>query len=123
MFSRIDHVALHVADIENSIEFYTTYFGFVVYSEHQLASGTKIVYLKLGDTVLELVSNGSRRNHDTHIALHAPNFNEAITFLDQQPLLACTPPHDSPARVPEEKGWRRATYLGPDNEVIEIRGC
>ena len=122
MFRRIDHVALHVKDIKKSQQFYSDYFGFEPYFESALPSGVRIVYLKLGDTVLELVSDGSSNLQNMHFALQADNFDEAVAYLDQLPVLAYMPPHDTPAREPVETGWRRATYFGPDNEVIEIRG-
>ena len=34
MFKRIDHVALHVVDLERSIAFYERHFGFKNYFQH-----------------------------------------------------------------------------------------
>ena len=58
MFMRIDHVALHVAELDRSVAFYATHFGFEKYFEHISSRGGRIAYLKLGDTVLELVDHG-----------------------------------------------------------------
>ena len=54
MYKRIDHVALHVADLERSVAFYEHHFGFRNYSQQTVTGGPRIAYLKLGDTVLEL---------------------------------------------------------------------
>jgi lactoylglutathione lyase len=31
-------------------------------------------------------------------------------------------PHQTAAREPREKGWRRVVFRGPDGEQIELRG-
>ena len=54
VYKRIDHVALHVADLERSIAFYERHFGFKNYAQQTVTGGPRIAYLKLGDTVLEL---------------------------------------------------------------------
>jgi catechol 2,3-dioxygenase-like lactoylglutathione lyase family enzyme len=54
-YRRIDHVAINVSDLEASKKFYETHFGFKTYFEHGTPRGFNISYLKLGDTVLELV--------------------------------------------------------------------
>ena len=122
MFKRIDHVAFYVSNIEVSMAFYTNYFGFKAYYEHYTPEGDQVVSMKLGNTILELVSNGTRQIKDMHIALQADNFDEAMAFLAQHPVLACRQTHPIAAREAHEAGWRRATFVGPDNELIEIRG-
>ena len=54
MFKRIDHVAIHVKDLDRSVVFYEKYFGFKKYFQHAATGGLQIAYLKLGDTILEL---------------------------------------------------------------------
>ncbi len=63
MFKRIDHVAVHVSDLDRSVDFYEKYFGFKKYFQNMAAEGMQIAYLKLGDTVLELThrSDGSMK--------------------------------------------------------------
>jgi lactoylglutathione lyase len=60
-FSRIDHVALEVADLQHSVDFYSKHFGFRHYFDQTTPAGLKIGYLKLGSTVLELVGKKSVR--------------------------------------------------------------
>ena len=122
MFSRIDHVALHVSDLGKSVDFYTNNFGFKQYFDYITKSGIRIVYLRLNDTVLELLDNGTRKIDDMHLALHATDFERAIEHMQQHNVPAHQAPHPTPARESGEENWLRATFIGPDNEVIEIRG-
>jgi lactoylglutathione lyase len=55
MIIRIDHTAITVTDITASVEFYTQVLGF--HYDHEMfipESNLHIVYLRLGDTILEL---------------------------------------------------------------------
>ena len=100
MFIRIDHIAFVVKDREKSIKFYEGYFGFRKYYEHDVPVPTieKIVYLKLGDTVLDY-----KRLKGIGVPVE-------------------TEPHAAGAREPREEGWRRVVFKGPDGESIEFRG-
>jgi catechol 2,3-dioxygenase-like lactoylglutathione lyase family enzyme len=55
MITRIDHTTISVSDIQRSVAFYTTYLGFTI--DHEMLipeSRLRIVFLRLGDTILEL---------------------------------------------------------------------
>ena len=125
MFKRIDHVAFTVKDRVKSIDFYEKYFGFKKYYEHDVPVPTieKIVYLKLGDTILELVHmpTGSI-NQGFHFCLESDNFNEDYTRLKNAGIPVNTEPHPAGAREPREEDWRRVVFVGPDGELIEFRG-
>ena len=122
MFRRIDHVALHVADLRRSIDFYEKHFGFKKYFQHEATGGMQIAYLKLGDTVLELTHKSGDPPAGFHFCLEAEDFNRSIDELQKNGVEMVRPPHDTPARVPREKGWRRVVFRGPDGEQIELRG-
>jgi len=52
---RIDHTTITVSDLARSVDFYTGHLGFVI--DHEMwipESRLKIVFLRVGDTVLEL---------------------------------------------------------------------
>lgn len=125
MFRRIDHIAFSVKDREKSVEFYEKYFGFKKYYEHDVPVPVieKIIYLKLGDTVLELIHmpNGPV-NQGYHFCLESNNFDEDYRRLKEAGLLVETEPHPAGAREPREQGWRRTVFKGPDGESIEFRG-
>ena len=120
-YKRIDHVAIHVSDLEASKKFYETHFGFETYFEHDTPMGFDISYLKLGDTVLEMVGRGEPSS-GFHFCLESDNFQESVQRLSDAGVEIMQPPHDVPARLPREEGWMRVVFKGPDGEQIEIRG-
>jgi lactoylglutathione lyase len=122
MFKRIDHVALHVTDLDGSVKFYERHFGFRHYFQHAAGSGAQIAYLKLGDTVLELTHHFDGAMTGFHFCLETDNFDETVAKLQNNGVKLIRAPHDTAAREPRENGWRRVVFAGPDGEQIELRG-
>jgi lactoylglutathione lyase len=122
MFKRIDHVALHVKDLDDSVKFYENHFGFKHYFQHAAGSGVQIAYLKLGDTVLELTHHFDGAMTGFHFCLETDNFDETVAQLQKEAVKLSRAPHDTAARDPRENGWRRVVFAGPDGEQIELRG-
>ena len=122
MFKRIDHVAIHVADLDRSVKFYERHFGFKHYFQHAAGGGLQIAYLKLGDTVLELTHHSEGLMAGFHFCLETDNFIEAVETLQHDGVKLVRAPHDTAAREPRENGWRRVVFAGPDGEQIELRG-
>jgi lactoylglutathione lyase len=122
MFKRIDHVAIHVADLDRSVNFYEKHFGFKHYFQHAAGSGAQIAYLKLGDTVLELTHHSDGAMVGFHFCLETDNFDETVEQLQTTGVKLVRAPHDTAAREPRENGWRRVVFAGPDGEQIELRG-
>ena len=81
MFTRIDHIALHVNNIEKSTKFYTENFGFQDYFYNIVANGLKIRYLKLGDTILELSGHSDGEITGFHFCLQTMDFLNSINKL------------------------------------------
>ena len=122
MFKRIDHVALHVADLDRSIAFYERHFGFRSYFQHTVPGGMRIAYLKLGDSILELTHHTDGPMSGFHFCLETDKFDESVAELQQSGVALVRAPHPTAAREPKEKGWRRVVFGGPDGEQIELRG-
>lgn len=122
MYKRIDHVALHVADLERSVAFYERHFGFKNYFEQAVPAGPRIAYLKLGDTVLELTHRSEGAMTGFHFCLESDNFDEAVSELQAAGVPLIRAPHPTAAREPREENWRRVVFRGPDGEQIELRG-
>ena len=121
-FKRIDHTALHVANIEVSKNFYETHFGFETYFEHETPTGIPIAYLRLKDTVLELTGMEDTPVNGFHFCLETDDFEGAVADLKAATVELIQPPHKTAAREPREKNWQRVVFKGPDGELIELRG-
>jgi len=122
MFKRIDHVALHVTDLERSVAFYERHFGFRHYFRQTGSGGLQIGYLKLGDTVLELTHHSDGAMAGFHFCLETDHFDQTVEQLQRDGVKLLRAPHDTAAREPRENGWRRVVFAGPDGEQIELRG-
>lgn len=127
MFKRIDHIAIKVKNLEKSVHFYETYFGFHKYFEHTVPSPLiqKIAYLKLGDSILELIhvlENENINNQDFHFCLESSDFDKDFNTLKNAQIKIDTFPHKTEAREKKEERWQRAVFIGLDQERIEIRG-
>ena len=122
LFRRIDHVGLMVRSLDRSATFYNHYFGFNTYFTHTTASGVSIAYLRLNDTVLELVEADLHVSlSGYHMALECSDLRQAVDYLSQHmPVKKSI--HETPMRKPSERTWKRVVFLGPDDEEIELRG-
>jgi lactoylglutathione lyase len=122
MFKRIDHVAIHVADLNRSVTFYEKHFGFKHYFQQTATGGSQIAYLKLADTVLELTHHSDGEMKGFHFCLETDNFDDSVAKLQADGVVLIRAPHNTAAREPREQGWRRVVFGGPDGEQIELRG-
>src|SRR6185503_2641824 len=122
MFKRIDHVAIHVSDLENSVKFYVSHFGFKDYFRQVASGGLQIAYLKLADTVLELTHHPGETMSGFHFCLETDSFDKTVSQLQEDGVKLLRAPHATAAREPRENGWRRVVFAGPDGEQIELRG-
>src|SRR5436190_21880744 len=122
MFKRIDHVAIHVSDLNSSVAFYEKHFGLNKYYQHAATGGLQIAYLTLGDTVLELTHNSDGAVAGFHFCLETDNLAETVEDLHKQRVRLVRPSHDTAARELREIGWRRVVFGGSDGEQIELRG-
>ena len=122
MYKRIDHIALHVADLDRSVGFYERHFGFKNYFVQAVPGGPRIAYLKLGDTVLELTHRAEGAMTGFHFCLETDGFDDAVSQLQPEGVELIRAPHPTAAREPREKDWRRVLFRGPDGEQIELRG-
>ena len=122
IFKKIDHIALHVENLDISKEFYKKYFGFLDHYEQITSSNIHISYLKLGDTILELVGRPDGKIAGFHWCMETDDFDGAVAQLCEKKIELVQAPHPTDARELREEGWRRAVFKGPDGEHIEIRG-
>lgn len=126
MIVKLDHVAITVNDLDRSVRFYESNFGFQEYVRTivpQNPSIREISYLRLGDAILELVHvPGSSLGEGYHFAFRVSEFDGEVARLREAGLPMTGPPHPTAAREAGEEDWRRVVFLGPDGEQIELRG-
>jgi glyoxylase I family protein len=94
MFKRIDHLELIPSDFEKSLAFYTQVLGFTLKERLKIASHPleEIAYLKLGDTVLELLRVTDAACVTTEpwgvgyrmMALEVEDMDRALEYLAEQ---------------------------------------
>jgi catechol 2,3-dioxygenase-like lactoylglutathione lyase family enzyme len=122
-FKRIDHVALHVADVSAACAFYVDTFGFEKIFEQKGTGGHAIAYIRLGDSQIEMTTRpGGEPMSGFHVCLQPIDFDRAIADLKGKGLPQVTEARPTTPRGPLEAGWRRAVFQGPHGELIEIRG-
>ncbi|MDF2923298.1 MAG: lactoylglutathione lyase-like lyase [Paenibacillaceae bacterium] len=113
-------------DRKRSIAFYEENFGFRKYFEHDVPGMPEIervVYLQLGDTVLELEQwTSDKENKGYHFCLISDDFDGDYARLVAAGVPVEKEPHIPSPRTPQETGWKRVVFKGPDGELIEFRG-
>lgn len=124
MFKRIDHVEIVPTDYERAIAFYCDVLGFAIRERVPLDLPylREIVFLELGDTVLELLdivdpappAVDSSRVGYRMMALEVDSMEDALVYLAGKGIEPSAPPH------PTGNGFR-AEILDPDGLPIEIR--
>ena len=124
MFKRIDHVEIVPSDYERAISFYCDVFGFAIRQRVPLglAHIREVVFLELGDTLLEVldivdpepVGVRVERVGYRMMALEVDSMDAALAYLSGKGI--------EPSRAPyPSAGGFRAEVLDPDGLRIEIR--
>ncbi|MBI4297152.1 MAG: VOC family protein [Chloroflexi bacterium] len=125
MFKRIDHVEIVTLDMEKTVGFYTRVLSFSVKQKLPMRSGSpwkEIVFLTLGDTMLELLSpagpvqgqSGQGQLGYRMMAIEVEDMDKALEYLKGQGVEISRPPL-SPGRP------SRAEIKDPNGFTIEIR--
>ena len=124
MFKRIDHVEIAPSDLERSIVFYTEVLGFRMKERVQIGSPVlkQVVYLELGDTMLEMLDyvDPAPADHTIRVgyrimALEVDSMEETLAFLAEKGIEPTEPPVDVGG------GSLRAEIVDPDGLPIELR--
>lgn len=124
MLRRIDHTTITVHDLERSIAFYTGLLGFAVDRRMWIPeSQLNIVFLRLGDTLLELfgvpVIRGTALSDVNevvgykHIGLHADSVDDEYRRLSEAGVRFRIPPTNV-------QSVRIAFFQDPDGVDIEL---
>ena len=124
MFKRVDHVEIVPSDTEKSIDFYVSILGFKIKSRNEVTMPPMraVIYLELGDTVLEIISADSPEPKSEAswqvgyrgIALEVNDMKEAVDYLMGKGITM--------AREPLDLGDSyRGEIRDPDGLIIELR--
>ncbi|MBI5445822.1 MAG: VOC family protein [Deltaproteobacteria bacterium] len=124
MFRRIDHVEIVPKDLERSIRFYSEVLGFRLKSRHPVPNPPmrEVVYLTLGDTMLELIGADVGTSGDPEkwqvgfrgIALEVEDMPAALQALSDRGVAAAREPVDLGNSI-------RAEIRDPDGLIVELR--
>ena len=104
MFTSIDHIALHVNNLVISRDFYVKNFCFKAYFENETPTGLSIIYMKLGDTILELTELPQEKR-GFHFCIQTNSFDSDVKALLDSGVAMHTSPHETNPRTSEENGW------------------
>jgi catechol 2,3-dioxygenase-like lactoylglutathione lyase family enzyme len=127
-----DHVALRVADYDESLAFYTGKLGFTVDAQWDLgdaAPGVRFAYLRLGEFQIELIGDGSphpeaeitsigdhlSRSGYIHLCLRVQDLDAAVRSLRDSGVTIFAEPF-----VIEPIGQRLAMVKDNSGNVIEL---
>ena len=124
IFKRIDHVEIVPSSPEQSIEFYADVLGFTIKSRNEVKAPPmkEVIYLELGDTVIEIISAANPKPKSENpwevgyrgIALEVEDMGKAVAYLKEKGIAM--------AREPVDLGNSfRGEIRDPDGLVIELR--
>lgn len=121
MLQKIEHIGIHVRDLDRSIKFYTEVLGLTLRERIRLDETVEVAFFPLGESEIELICKSTEYtfakegivNHLTFrvddVAGILDHLREhGVELIHQQPL------------VIEGLGARIAFFWGPDGEKLEL---
>ncbi len=124
MLTRMDHVALHVADVPAAMRFYVEVLGFDKIYDSPGTGGQAIAYVRLGNgTMIELTTRpGGELMSGFHLGLECDDLAATTTKFKAAGLQTTVEMKPTTARGEHQKGWKRSVFRGPHGETIEVKG-
>ena len=124
MFKRVDHVEIVPMNAEKTIDFYVNIIGFRIRSRNEVKMPPmrEVIYLELGDTVIEIISADNPKLKSVvpwevgyrGIALEVEDMAKAVDYLEGKGIAI--------AREPVDLGDSfRGEIRDPDGLLIELR--
>jgi catechol 2,3-dioxygenase-like lactoylglutathione lyase family enzyme len=124
MFKRVDHVEIVPRNAEKTIDFYVNILGFRIKSRNEVKMPPmrEVIYLELGDTVIEIISADDPDPKSEvpwevgyrAIALEVEDMAKAVDYLKSKGMAI--------AREPVDLGDSlRGEIRDPDGLIIELR--
>ena len=124
MLTRMDHVALHVADVPAAARFYVEVLGFEKIYDSPGTGGQAIAYVRLGEaSMIELTTRpGGEPMSGFHLGLESDDLAATTAKLKAAGLVATIEMKPTTARGERQTGWKRSVFKGPHGETIEVKG-
>jgi glyoxylase I family protein len=124
MFKRIDHVEIVPRNAEKTIDFYVDILGFRIKSRNEvkIAPMKEVIYLELGDTVIEIISANDPKPKSEAlwevgyrgIALEVEDMAKAVDYLRDKGIAIAMEPVDLGDSF-------RGEIRDPDGLILELR--
>lgn len=124
MFKRVDHVEIVPTNPDKTIDFYVSVLGFTIKSRNEVRMPPmrEVIYLELGDTVLEIicVDNPELKSEVPWevgyraIALEVEDMKKAVGYLESKGITIAVKPVDIGDSF-------RGEIRDPDGLIIELR--
>ena len=124
IFKRVDHVEIVPMNPDKTLDFYVSIIGFKIKSRNEVKMPPmkEVIYLELGDTVIEIISVDNPKPKSEALwevgyrglALEVEDMTEAVEYLSGKGITM--------AREPVDIGDSfRGEIRDPDGLVIELR--
>jgi len=124
IFKRVDHVEIVSKDAETTSDFYVNILGFKIKSRHEVKMPPmrEVIYLELGDTVIEIISADNPEPKSEApwevgyrgIALEVEDMAKAVDYLRDKGIAIAVEPVDLGDSF-------RGEIRDPDGLIIELR--
>ncbi len=124
MFKRVDHVEIVPRNAEDTIDFYINILGFSIRgrNEVKMAPMREVIYLELGDTIIEIISVDEPKPKSEApwevgyrgIALEVEDMAKAVDYLRDKGIAIALEPVDLGDSF-------RGEIRDPDGLIIELR--
>ena len=119
-----DHVALSVADVQASQDFYESMFGMVNITNREPIEGVRWLRMQGGGELhlLAIVDGEVRHNQAVHFAVRTPDFDAFFAKIVDGNVEYTTWLGDGPGVTERDDGTRQIYIRDPDGYWIEIIG-
>jgi glyoxylase I family protein len=124
IFKRVDHVEIVPRNAEKTIDFYVNILGFRIKSRNEVKMPPmrEVIYLELGDTVIEIISVDDPQSKAgatwevgyRAIALEVEDMKTAVDYLQSKKIAMAMEPVDLGDSF-------RGEIRDPDGLIIELR--
>lgn len=124
MFKRVDHVEIVPRNAEKTVEFYINILGFRIKNRNEvkIAPMKEVIYLELGDTIIEIISADDPKPKSEAlwevgyrgIALEVEDMAKAVDYLRGKGVAIALEPVDLGDSL-------RGEIRDPDGLIIELR--